>query len=408
MSQPDEDFLELGISTQMPVASSEPDAADTQRNTLTQYFMQSSSLSSPASTDMICTRDEAVSSFYGLSMPSTAVAPSDPMEQIQAQERRNYALEELQRITTLLRTLSFFISGTRLAIHFHPLDEKSIVRTSGIAHTEQLADETEILCVAQSPADVDYSMEIHFQTPPRHSKITSLRCQIVYDPASDNCILINRTKGYLNLVHLQHSIYSRLLTPDKPCAIEPGLWGIAISLSGDSVDDCIVKFLLRERRHTISITQPNGQRNHWITTKRHALDANSPVDLATPFPSSMRDSEPKSRSLTGVTANPLLELQDGDFANIQAPLPNRFFRQDVSTYQLKRFRKLSPEGVAGVFACRHSILGDLAVKVIQYQDKSLSGLVRCSELWKREKGFLEKLKHVGFILFFFCNLCESI
>lgn len=325
-------------------------------------------------------------------------------EQIQANERSNYVQEQIQDITTLLKKFSLSVPEARLAIYSRQFGEERIVKSSSIIHTEQPAEGIDILGVAQRPADVDYTMEIQLDTPREHSKLTNIKCQIVYDPGSDGCVLINQTKGLLYLANLQHPYTCRLIKPSLQYIIEPGLWGIAVTLSDDIVYDCLVKFLLHGRRHTISIAQPSGQRNNQRSIRRQALDANSAINITTHSPSSIRALKPYTKTATGAINNPLLNLQDGDFANIQAPLPNTAFRQEFSTYQLKRIRKVSPKGVASVFSCRHSLLlGSLAMKVIQYQDGSLSRLVHCSELWKREKGFLEKLKHVRFMLFFYCD-----
>lgn len=402
MSQSDEDLSELFTTTQMPVnscVSSELIAADPQRNTLNQHLMESSRLSSPASSAMIRTRDEAVASSYGAStMPSTAVSPSDIMEQIQATERRNYALQRIQDIATRLRNLSLSIPETRVAICSRQSDGKSIVQNSSFVHTGRQANGIDTFCVAQRPEDVDFSLEIQFKTPPRHSKLTNIKCQFVYHPGSDDCIWVNRTEGLLYLVKLEQSYSYGLVAPNKPYAIQPGLWGIAVTLTDDIVDDCIVNFLLLERRHTVSIAGRNDER----LTEQKALTVNPATEVTTHSPNRIRDLKTSAKRLPGANSNPLLDLQDGQIANIQAPLPSTTFRQESPTYQLKRVRKISQKGFASVFSCQHSLIpGSLAVKVIQYESEhSPTQLVYCSELWKREKSVLEKLKHVGFFSFY--------
>lgn len=406
MSHSDEDLSELFATTQMPVNScvtSELDATDPQRNPLTQHFMESSRLSSPASSAMIRTRDETVASCYGASsMPSTAVPPSDIMEQIQAKERRNYALQRIQDIATPLKKLSLSIPETRIAIYSRQSDGKSIVRSSSIVHTRQPANGIDTFCVAQRPKDVDYTLEIHLKTPPRHSKLTNIKCQFVYHPGSDDCIWINRTEGLLYLVKFGQSYSHGLIAPNKPYAIQPGLWGIAATVSDDVVDDCIVNFLLCERRHTISI----AEQDHGRSAERQSLSTNSATDITSHSPSSIRDLKTSAIKLAGAKNNPLLNLQDGQIATIQAPLPITSFRQEFSIYQLKRVRKISAKGFSSVFSCQHSLVpGNLAVKVIQYEsEQSSSQLAYCSELWKREKSFLEKLEHVGFCSSFFMSV----
>ncbi|UKZ61167.1 uncharacterized protein TrAtP1_002437 [Trichoderma atroviride] len=397
MSYSDEDMPELFSTTQMPVNScttSELNATGPERNTLTQHFMDSSRLSSPASSAMIRTRDEAVASCYGAStMPSTAVPPSDIMEQIQAMERRNHARQQFQDIATHLQKLSLSDPEIRVAIHSRQSDGKSIAKSSSIVNAQRSADGTDTFCVAQRPEDVDYTLEIDFKTPPRHSKFTCIKCQVVYHPGSDTCVLINRTKGFLYLVHFEQSYsYSyQLVKSNLPYAIQPGLWGIAATQSDDAVDDCIVNFLLCERRHTISIYQSeNGS-----LTGQQALGASSAAEFTTHSANSI-----SAKELAGAKNNPLLDLQDGQFANIQIPLPKTSFRREFSTYQLDRFRKLSAKGVASVFSGRHSLLVSeiLAVKVIQHKsEQPWSQLLSDSKFWKREKGFLEKLEHPNIV-----------
>ncbi|KAH8126228.1 serine threonine protein kinase [Trichoderma asperelloides] len=400
MSQPDKELLEAFTmsSPPMPVTpciTSVLNAPEPQRNIFNQQLMNSPRLSSPASSAMICAKDEAVSSSDGAStMPSTAIPPSDTMEQIQADLRMNDVLAQIQDITTLLKTLSLSVPEARLAIYSRQSNEKSIVKSSSIIHTEQTDGGIEILYIAQRTQDVDYTLEIQLKTPPLHSKITTIKCQIVYDPGTDNCVLINQTEGIVYLANLKLPYTYGLAAPNKPYLIKPGLWGIAVTRSDDIVDDCIVKFLLRERRHTISIAQPHGQRNKGLSTKRQKLSTNSATDVTTHSPSSGRGLKLNAKKGTGVTDNPLLDLQDGEVANIQTPLPKTTFLQGQSTYQLKCIRRISPKGVSRVFSCKHSlVLGNLAMKVIQYETEPLSQLVYCAELWKRERGFLEKLKH---------------
>lgn len=418
MSQPDEDLSEPFTtaqsylstpSPQMPVNRriiSLPNTADAERNILTQRFTKSPRLSSPASSAMMCARDEAVPLSNGASTvaTTTALPPMTVDDEVQAHTLRDDNRVQIQVIDTRLKNMSLSIPETRLAVYFELSDEGSVVKSSSVVHTEQPAKGVEVLCVAQSPADVDYTTEVELKAPRVESKLTNIKCQIVYDPGRDDCVLINRTGRSLYLVNLKHPFTYKLIQPSIQYSTGPGLWGIADIQSNDVVYDCIVKFLLLGRRHIVSIAPQSGATNNERLPERQALDASSATDIATHSPSSPRLMKNLQSNAEKATKNPLLDLKDGDLANIQAPLPTTAFRQEASTYQLRLKTKVSPEGVASVFSCEHSLIpGEMAVKVIDYETEPLSelGLVYCSKLWKQEKDILRKLNHVCFCLLLF-------
>ncbi|EHK42540.1 serine threonine protein kinase [Trichoderma atroviride IMI 206040] len=410
MSQSDEDVLEPFATAQSHLSTSSPqtpvnprvlrsisvpNTADAGRCVMTQLSIKSPRLSSPASSAMMRTRDEAVSFSDGVStMPSTAGPPQSADDELQADTIRNDNQVRIQGIVTSLKNMSLSKPETRLAIYFDQSDRASIVKNSSVFYAEQPAKGVEMFCVAQRLADVDYRMQVQFKTPRAHSKLIDIKCQIVYNPWTDDCVLINWAGKALYLVNIKHPYTYGLLSPGQRYKIRPGLWGIADFQSNDVVYDCIVKFLLNGRRHTVSITPRSSARRNGRLTKRQVLDASLSTDIAIPSPRFMRNSQANAEK---ATKNPLLGLKGGDVANIEMPLRDTTFRQEGSNYQLQIVGKISPKGVSSVYSCRHSLIDDgkIAVKVIDYGDEFLGelGVAYCSKLYKREKHFLERLNH---------------
>lgn len=317
-----------------------------------------------------------------------------------------------QGITAFLNPASVTVPQARLAIKYYCQSGKRIVAGPELFSPEKAPSQNGLIYVAQQPEDVDYTIDIPLEEPFPHSKITNIKCQIVYDPGSDNCFLINRTTGVLVVCNQQTPHTIQTLKIDGISTIQPGVWGIKLHL-GDSTfeNGSLVEILLRERRHTIAITQLDDElQNQEVedgerSTKRQNRNANLTMDVIRHASNSTVNWKLGTKN-NGDSS--LFDLQDGDFATIHAPLSMTEFQTEYSPtrYKIKRINTISDTPTSKMFCCEHSLIsGKLVLKVLSSKNKSPRDLVRLSELWQHEKSMLNKLNHVRLTLYC-CTLIE--
>lgn len=325
--------------------------------------------------------------------------------------------------STFLHPSSITSPEARLAIKYHCHAGKAIVNgkeeAKDIDESEEMdyemstgekPSQSRLIYVAQQPGDVDYNIDVPLEKSLPHSKITTIKCQIVYDPGSDDCILINRTGAPLSLYNYQRPGYGQVLTFNGVFAIQPGVWGIKLHLIDDTTDNgCLIEIWLRERRHTIGIAQPNDELQNQeiedskISTKRQKVDANLTKDIVRHASNSATDWKLQSKNSAEST---FFELQDGGFATIYTPFSMTEFQTEhcPTRYRIKRISTISDKPGSKMFRCEHSLISkNLALKVFKYQDKSPRDLIKLSELWQHEKGMLNKLNHVRLTFSFYAR-----
>jgi hypothetical protein len=305
-----------------------------------------------------------------------------------------------QGITAFLNPASVTVPEARLAIKYQCRHGKNTVAGSELSPSQKAAGQNGLIYVAQQPEDVDYTINIPLEEPFSHSKITNIKCQIVYDPGSDNCILINRTSDVLVLCNHQKEPF-HILTTDGIFTIQPGVWGIKLRLADSAIDNgCPVEILLRERRYTIATAQLNDRlQNQEVedskrSTKRQKSNANLTTDVVRHASNLTMDWELDAKNNADSS---FFDLQDGNFATIHAPLSTTEFQTEYSParYQIKRINTVSDNPTSKMFCCEHSLIsGRLVLKVLQYKNKSPRDLIKLSELWQREKSILSRLNHV--------------
>jgi hypothetical protein len=188
-----------------------------------------------------------------------------------------------RNITAFLNPASVTVPEARLAIKSH-------------CHAGETPGQTRLIYVVQQPEDVDYSIDIPLEEPLGHLKITNIKFQIVYDPGSDDCILISRTRELLTLSNHQMPWHLERLDMDEIYTIQPGVWEIKPVIGTDVIGtDYLVEISLRERRYAISIAQPNSplqdQRieDSERLTKKQKLDVNLTMDVIPHASSSKMD-----------------------------------------------------------------------------------------------------------------------
>lgn len=307
-----------------------------------------------------------------------------------------------QGITAFLNPASVSVPEARLAIKYQCHSGKNTVAGPELSPSQKTPGQNSLIYVVQQPEDVDYTIDIPLEEPFSHSKITNIKCQIVYDPGSDDCILINRTRDDLVLFKHQHPETFHILRIDGISTIQPGVWGIKLHSADSTIENsCPVKIWLRERRYTIAIAQLNDAlriqevEDAKRQTKRQKRNANSTTDVVRHASSSTIDWELDAKNNNADSS--FFDMQDGNFATIHAPLSTTDFQKGYSParYKIKRINTISDDSTSKMFCCEHSFFtGRLVLKVLQYKDKSPRDLIKLSELWQHEKSMLSRLNHV--------------
>ncbi|KAL9477277.1 hypothetical protein ACSS6W_007118 [Trichoderma asperelloides] len=277
---------------------------------------------------------------------------------------------------------------------------------------------------------------------------TDVECQIVYDPGSDDCILVNYTKLQLRLTNFSSSSTLQISVKEKGShLVQPGMWRISIVSDDEDPEEYhIAEFWLLGRRFDVSILTANNsletkrgmdddaegniskrqKRYHDIaetasiqlinnsnTESNPITTATKRTDAHNPAPS------PSTRRISDKASVPLLDLADGETAVIRALRDRTDRSQSLSAakgparYQLRRVKQIAVTASAAVFTCEHSAVTEPVVaKVLQCKKDLPHSLRTSSLLWRREKATLEKLKHVshtaGFLRSMYLQIFSNI
>lgn len=243
------------------------------------------------------------------------------------------------------------------------------------------------------------------------------RCEIVYDPVSDNCVLVNRSSEQsVYLTHAGDLSMRRQIGRSRKEVIYPGSW--RISIKKHETPDClypIFEILVLQRRFNISADGENHpSESEQVTGDRAPLIKRQKLNngmgevliyqgsnlfpreswLRYHYPQAIQDAP---QDLKKAIAS-ILDLANGETACIQALHANRVKRKD--TYELRRIGKIALMRYTSVFSCRHSKLAalELVVKVPRFDVNDAERMVRLlrfKEGWKQGKKMLENLCHVS-------------
>lgn len=281
--------------------------------------------------------------------------------------------------------------------------------------------------VIQQAQDVDLLLRLPLKDT--SAKLgTSIKCQIIYDPGRDHCLLVNLTKQKLRLTNFSSSPAVRMCTrAGKSCLIQPGMWRISIDDDAeDSGEYHVAEFCLLGRQFDFSIlTADSSLRKkrgmddgaEENANKRRKRNNDPPgttfiqstnKTMIEPRPATKRaeahnQSSPLSVQMISVKAAvPLLNLADGDRAFIWALGDSTdnslslYGAKGPASYELLRIEQKGATRSANVFTCEHSAVpGRVVAKVLQYKRASPDEVRHSLLSWKTEKATLEKLKHVS-------------
>lgn len=334
-----------------------------------------------------------------------------------------------KKIATLLtRALSDVRDARMIVASTHFPNDAS--QNSSIIPLSYKAKNRVTFGVLQQAQDVDLFLHLSLENDYTTAE-TDISCQIVYDPSSDDCLLVNSTKPQLLLTDFSSSSAPQVsIRKDDSYVLQPGMWRISIASDDEDPEDChLAEFWLLGRQFDVSIhttnkpsrkkrginddTEENASKRQRRTTEFAETASIQHINNPTiePRPASTvtkkivaRDLAPLSsvRKISDKAAIPLLDLADGETAVIRALRDRTDRSQSLSAakgparYQLRRVKQIAVTKSASVFTCEHSAVTEPVVaKVLQYSRDSQSTLRNSLSLWKREKATLEKLKHVS-------------
>ncbi|KAK1703143.1 kinase-like domain-containing protein [Colletotrichum lupini] len=300
------------------------------------------------------------------------------------------------------------------------------------------ADGWDVVGVVQRTHDVNFTICLPFyddpyELPPRRAIPHYLRCILYYEPANDDCVLLNQSLTDIYLIRLGSTMCRARMSYDQTQIIRPGLWRILAVGSNNIAEQHLVDILILRRRFSVSIHKAPAESR--TSTKRAASDEEEPnakrqkrngdvtdiILASTTTPAQIPIAKapgastplkliPKSaKCIVRTRGTPLLDLADGESATVVVAQPttastaSAFPRPDpvgevnnrgAVTYKLDRLEEITKTPSASLFTARHSgLLGRIVVKVTRYEGNETRELIRCAGIWQREKCFLEKLHH---------------
>lgn len=288
--------------------------------------------------------------------------------------------------------------------------------------------------VVQRTQDVCFTLCIPFhdhlgQPPP------PLTCDIYYDPASDDCVIVNKSTAGVFLTGICPDHERNGLPVNQARVVQPGTWRISVAHVADSAEQALVDFLILRRQFTITMRKAlpplessrkrSAADDQDLRAKKRRPDGDLTEVLLAAAPGSTRleggtDAHAAMDSLTRTNdrelfrfqGTPLLDLVDGEVAVVRGRQEGQSDSNNNSlsaaflvnateasgssaTYELRRLQKIADTPSASLFTGEHSRLaGDVVAKVIRYTTKSPVDLVRCARVWQQEKKILERLHHV--------------
>lgn len=316
----------------------------------------------------------------------------------------------------LLKATSTSLPDARLVLAY---PQWSKLNSSATISFPTTIDSRSVIGVVQRTKDVRFNVQLPFYDPPCTNPSPRfipfrLDCNIFYDPASDACLLENRSNVGIRLTALGSEPVHTHLSFGDTHAVEPGMWRVSVG-GGRLTEQDLLDFVVLERRFQVAIqadvVKPGtsskrmaDDETEMATKRQRRRDELTEVVLApvttvsrpTSRTSAMDISRDKSKAVATSTSIPLVDLTDGDVATITTQSSNPPVRNDTeANYQLARVGNIFNTASTSVFTSRHSAWSaDIVTKIIKYKVGTGSELRKSALTWERERKFLEKLKHV--------------
>ncbi|KAL6879477.1 kinase-like domain-containing protein [Trichoderma longibrachiatum] len=333
-----------------------------------------------------------------------------------AQDLENVTRQLLNNAAISLPDARLVIAYTRYSI---PEDEE---KDSAMICLQKIPGRGDMFGVVQTSTSADFPINLPYCPRPvdegsDDSVQFRIDCRILYDPMSDNCLLINKAVEAIYLVDLNLQAVRTCLREKEGRVVRPGIWTISVDTRERDrfTENRLVEFLLLSRRFTVSshgvIEQAADDRaaNDEREAKRQKLDdgkmksrkvqATDPSRKQTEHLSIAESCStlPAPREIVNRAVVPLLDLADGETAVIHAPEIN--FTDPMEAYRLQRIQEISNRRAAGVFTCQRSGVSKVLVAKVLCCPKygTTSGLRSVIDMWMQEKAMLDGLEHKNIV-----------
>ncbi|KAF6798864.1 serine/threonine protein kinase [Colletotrichum musicola] len=317
--------------------------------------------------------------------------------------------------------------------HYHQL-QPTDRDPAAISLPQTIVGRQDLVGVVQRTQDVCFTLSIPFHDHP--GQLPPLTCHVYYDPASDDCVIVNKSKPGVFLTGICPNHDRTSLPVDQGRVVQPGTWRISVAHGGDSAEEDLVDFLILRRQFTFTVREAlrplassrkrSAANDQDVQLKKRRRDGDlTEVLLAAPGFARLDDAADAEADVGPITrttdrqivrtgGTPLLDLVDGEVAVVRGRReghaegdtgPSAAMLVDASgvsgspaAYELHRLKKIAETPSASLFTGQHSRLaGDVVAKVIRYTAKSPVDLVKCAMVWQQEKRMLESLHHENII-----------
>ncbi|KAF6814890.1 serine/threonine protein kinase [Colletotrichum plurivorum] len=319
--------------------------------------------------------------------------------------------------------------------HYHQL-QPTDRDPAAISLPHTIVGRRDLVGVVQRTQDVCFTFSIPFHDHP--DQLPPLTCHIYYDPASDDCVIVNKSKAGVFLTGICPNHNRTPLPVNQALVVQPGTWRISVAHGGDPAEQALVDFLILRRQFTFTIREAlaplassrkrSAADDQNVQLKKRRRDGDlTEVLLAARGSTRLDDAagadaeadvgpitRTSDRHIVRTEGTSLLDLVDGEVAVVRGRREGHADGDtDLSaamlidapaacgtsaTYELHRLKKIAETPSASLFTGQHSRLaGDVVAKVIRYTAKSAVDLVKCAMVWQQEKRMLEKLHHENII-----------
>lgn len=227
-----------------------------------------------------------------------------------------------------------------------------------------------IVGVVQSRNHVDFILRtpLHLRLRSRASRAmmeSKLDCQFIYDPTSDNCLLVNRSVGWEISLSMSTAPLERIDIRGSH-ALHPGMWMISVKGQDSSQRYAALGILITSRRFSASIYRETNplrpkrpiEDNGKLAKRQRLGDGTKKIAVDRPADLSLNKLEDSflhnhtAREFNDKTVSPILDLIDGETAVIEASQSSPVNAGD--SYRLQRVKNVVLFRATSVFTCQHS------------------------------------------------------
>jgi len=293
---------------------------------------------------------------------------------------------------------------------------------------EEERSQHKVLAVTQTSRDIKFSVRIPAEQLENASPRPPLWCELYYDPASDNQILVNRSHVPFTLSRVSATPLGSPgeeydVNPNFNKALTPGTWRIKFNefevLDFRILEKRPARLRLMSSDSDVSTLTDGGNssgKRSFVADddevlspgKRHRLsDADGKGDdgvimflpakknpLVLPLPHAETGKE-----LAAANGHPLLDMESGEMVEISGGC-------ELDEYALVKRDAIASTSLSSVFTAEHSNIPDgvIVVKVLKTRSAAVTNpaaearnVIHQADVWLRELRFQEDLQHKGIV-----------